>query len=455
MHKFLFLSLLLAIPSLSLSAQRKVPRIDIDLADALTVEDIHRAQKTWRRAEVKIDAAGVGKNIVDSAKVRGRGNSTWAMKKKPYRFKFDKKQAPFGLAKGKSWVLLANYLGSAQLNNAIAMEAAQIVGTVATNHMIPVQLYINKEYRGLYNFSEQVGISANSVKIKDESKGALIELDSYKGKPSQDAAYHLPISIKDPDSEDYVQDYGQAAAEKFYTTLYQEFNRLTRAVKQGDYDNLVDLHSLATYYFVFDLTANLELRHPKSVYLYKENLFDDASKWIFGPVWDFDWAYGYENSGQFGAISPEFDLLDSPGPEGSGLKFFQRLFASSRKARQAYYKVWKEFMTKGGLERLLTFIDDYEAWIRPAVREDFAMWHHGTDNYKEQAETLKLWLQKRAEYIYAHLDAADDPDGLLKIDTHPKTTPTVYNLGGKAIATPASALPTGIYVIGGKKTVVP
>ena len=71
------------------------------------------------------------------------------MKKKPFRFKFDKKQSPFGLAKGKSWVLLANFLSDAQLNNAIAMRTAQLVGASYANHMIPVELYINGSYRGL------------------------------------------------------------------------------------------------------------------------------------------------------------------------------------------------------------------------------------------------------------------------------------------------------------------
>ena len=84
---------------LSAAAQREVPRIDIKLADGITITDLESSKKTWRRAQITITAAGIGKNITDSAKVRGRGNTTWSMKKKPFRFKFDKKQSPFGLAK--------------------------------------------------------------------------------------------------------------------------------------------------------------------------------------------------------------------------------------------------------------------------------------------------------------------------------------------------------------------
>ncbi|MBR4962726.1 MAG: CotH kinase family protein, partial [Muribaculaceae bacterium] len=44
------------------------------------------------------------------AEIKGRGNSTWGMAKKPYRLKFDKKIKFLGnAAKEKNWVLLANY----------------------------------------------------------------------------------------------------------------------------------------------------------------------------------------------------------------------------------------------------------------------------------------------------------------------------------------------------------
>ena len=120
------------------------------------------------------------------------------MKKKPFRFKFDKKQSPFGLAKGKSWVLLANFLSDAQLNNAIAMRTAQLVGASHANHMIPVELYINGSYRGLYNLTEQVDLASNSVVVPDESKAALLEWDTYDGDPKRDSTYKLPVDLKAP-----------------------------------------------------------------------------------------------------------------------------------------------------------------------------------------------------------------------------------------------------------------
>ena len=56
----LFLSLLAV---LSAAAQREVPRIDIKLADGITLSDLESSKKTWRRAQITIKAAGIGKNI--------------------------------------------------------------------------------------------------------------------------------------------------------------------------------------------------------------------------------------------------------------------------------------------------------------------------------------------------------------------------------------------------------
>ena len=41
--------------------------------------------------------------------MKGRGNTTWGLPKKPYQIKLDSKQDILGMGKAKKWVLLANY----------------------------------------------------------------------------------------------------------------------------------------------------------------------------------------------------------------------------------------------------------------------------------------------------------------------------------------------------------
>ena len=82
--------------------------------------------------------------------------------------------------------------------------------------------------------------------------------------------------------------------------IVTDFNDFMRRLKNGDDINtLVDIDMLARYLLVNELIANYELQHPKSTYLYKEAIGSADSKFIFGPVWDLDWAYGYETNRQY------------------------------------------------------------------------------------------------------------------------------------------------------------
>ncbi|MEG1999509.1 MAG: hypothetical protein RR015_05800, partial [Bacteroidales bacterium] len=70
------------------------------------------SKENYIKATVTVRGAAKSKdNITDiTAEIKGRGNSTWGMAKKPYRLKFNSKLQFIGNnAKAKNWVLLANY----------------------------------------------------------------------------------------------------------------------------------------------------------------------------------------------------------------------------------------------------------------------------------------------------------------------------------------------------------
>ena len=55
------------------------------------------------------------------------------------------------------------------MTNAIGMKVAQLAGVAGANHIVPVNLYINGEYRGSYNFTEKIGFHNNSIDLDDET----------------------------------------------------------------------------------------------------------------------------------------------------------------------------------------------------------------------------------------------------------------------------------------------
>ncbi|MDE6810747.1 MAG: hypothetical protein K2J15_00180 [Muribaculaceae bacterium] len=77
--------------------------------------DYPQASTVWDKekyisAVLNIEGNGFCEDLSDlSLSVKGRGNSTWLMPKKPIRLKFSKKTSVCGLKKAKSYVLLNKY----------------------------------------------------------------------------------------------------------------------------------------------------------------------------------------------------------------------------------------------------------------------------------------------------------------------------------------------------------
>ena len=377
----------------------QVPRIDLNVEGGQLIS----SKEVYLKAEIIIDGAGVFPDFRDSVQVKGRGNTSWkgAYGKSPYRLKFATKKKPFGLTKGKSWVLLANNQTGSMMTNALAMKVAQLVGTAGANHIIPVELYLNGEYRGSYNFTEHVGFSNNSVDLADESHATLLELDSYydEAYKFRDNAYYLPVNIKDPDfSEAYDQDY--------LDLIQSDFNEFTDLVSRADesYTDKMDVEMFARYMFVNMYVHNCELGHPKSCYVYREDLRALHAPYIFGPVWDFDWAYGYDGSYVYCINKANANFFSSIS-SGTGGQFYTAATRNSDKVQKALYRVWTNFL-RDHQQEIIEYVDDYYQYANPSFLHNAERWSDGRD-YASNAENMKNWLQEHAEYAYSTLQAYD------------------------------------------------
>ena len=113
-----------------------------------------------------------------ATEIRGRGNSTWGLPKKPYRLKLDKKTNVFGMGKSKHWVMLANYLDESLMRNTLAYDLS---GEMGMEHLstVWVDVVMNGEYVGNYQFCENIRVDEDRVEIIDwesfaEDSAALI-----------------------------------------------------------------------------------------------------------------------------------------------------------------------------------------------------------------------------------------------------------------------------------------
>lgn len=338
-----------------------------------------------------------------SLKVKGRGNSTWGMPKKPMRLKFSKKTSICGFKKAKNYVLLNNYLDPTMMRNVLAMWLAKRLDIPYANTMIPCHVFINNHYAGAYTLTEKVGINSGSVDI-DEEKGMLFELSTEFDEPYKfrSAITDLPVMVKDPDFDELYEDDPEGLTPEERLALWQaDFNRAEQLVMEGRGDEVFDMESVVAYIMLYEFTGNSEISFPKSVYVHKTSLGEDK-KYCFGPAWDFDVAYNV------------IAALENPDePRTPNLDFILPPFFEALRSTEAYQQILHEKIMEFDQEilpDLLEYIDEYANLIEPSARLNGRRWPNGgyyqdwiifepsTDHGRHVA-ALREWLIARAEHL--------------------------------------------------------
>lgn len=358
-----------------------LPRLDI----ATTANAPINSTDIYVPTTISIDGLDAFDDYKGSAQIRGRGNSTWNLPKKPYKFKLDEKASLLDMASEKDWILLANYLDGTHLLNAVAMKAGQLMNLPFTNHIEPVEVYLNGQYQGLYMLTEQIEVKKNRVNIGDN--GILLQLEQYFDEDwkFRSTAYRLPVMIMHPELTDA----------KELEPIITQFEQMEALVARPDFPNntildFLDAESVANYFLVNMLCDNRELNHPKSTFLYKTK----TGKWTMGPIWDFDWAYAYEKTQRHFST---FDQSMLWSPPSTGTRFFTQLMTIPA-VKAAMKQKWADFKVQK-LPELLTYVDQYALLIEDARARDYQKWKRGNVDFKNDVVTLKMWLKNRAVYM--------------------------------------------------------
>ena len=466
------------IPTVYVTIGEDTTRWDYSNWIGMTLPDGTNTKEEWiEECTFQLDGAGVWPDIdkVEGCEVRGRGNSSWTWSpnsKNPFRIKFPKKkkQSPFNLTEDRQWVFIANKQSGSMTSNSIAQKIAAMVDAEALCHMIPVDVYINGHYRGSYCFTEKIGVADNSVAI-DEATGCLLELDDYfdEAFKFKDPTFNLPVNVKDPDFSEDDDDRTVT-----FEAIQNSFNSLTATLQAGgDISGKIDMESWAKFWLVNDLVRNVETHHPKSCYIFNEDPAG-GEKWKFGPAWDFDWAFGYEETHDYFIYGADGDLFSAVYYQNkSGYQFYDAI-RNTLAGKRAYYKEWVNFMAEGRLQELLEYVDDYTEFAMPSIlhNNDADISEKNRHDYNVVAERSKEWLTKRANYIFNNLETFDISPDIVEPEDYGQPTEIeniasdvnrlvdVYTIGGILVRRQVpyvqrgQGLEPGMYVIDGKVTVV-
>lgn len=361
--------------------------------------------------------------------IRGRGNSTWGLPKKPYRIKFPEKFSPIGLnhAKAKSWVLLAHDMDKSLLRNHIAFEFSRILFNSAEGYhdkaalmFTPcsqmVNVYSGDSYYGVYQMSDQMEVAKGRINLdklvaadgSDPNKisgGHLIETNIHhdEGYPvSFTSSRGIYMDHKYPKDDDmdisqykYMEDFVRKAEAALYSSNFTD--------PSVGWRKWFDEKTLADFIIVKEFAGDMD--GYTSTYFYKRRGVD---KIFFGPIWDLDKGWNNDRRTPHGDTLTQLMIFGGfYMPPYINPDWFHRFWqdAEFRKFVGARWAAKKDELKA----KVLSELEQKPQQMRKAIEANFSVWpfyyqYSGEANmpaktYELEIERMKQLTEQRANLL--------------------------------------------------------
>lgn len=345
--------------------------------------------------------------VFNNVEIKGRGNHTWTLPKRPYQIKLQHKANLFNFGSAKKWVLLADYSDETHLRNSTAFFLQHLLNSENPIDGQHIELYINGIYHGLYYLSEKVEISKNRINLKDPL-GIIAELDNLHN-TDETCTYHSKngncLTI-----QDVVNSDNSTIAIESFTN---KFNELESAIEAKDYQSIaqiIDIDSFAKYYLLNEFAINPDA-YGSSFFLYTDGINDRIHA---GSGWDFDAAFGNKHlllaDNNYATITSPLstmsikDFLSNNGSSKTlSLNHFERLstviydlmdFPEFSKRTQEIYQ--NHLSEKKPV--IINYIKTRADAIKEAAIRDSKLWNLEFD-FTEEVNYLIDWIEKRCDHF--------------------------------------------------------
>lgn len=351
--------------------------------------------------------------------IRGRGNYSWSStEKKSYRIKFAEKTNLLGQGNGpcRSWTLLAVHCDQSLLRTAAGFYFGRnLTGLDFISSATFAKVYLNGEYNGVYQVSDQMQVNQYRVNIDDS------ETDEYE----IDFLVELNRSASEIVASDGSNTY--EVKSEIYSDLHlvyieEMLGNAFAAVRKGEKDlieELIDLDSVIDSYLVEELMKNLDVGWG-SFYMWQTV----GGKLHFGPVWDLDLSAGNAdpNDGDPAFSAPQYLYVGSTKYNYSqSNKWFVYLMQCD----------WFRDMVKERWNEVVDIANELPKYVRAVAElysdefdENFVRWPifgkqinrepaaiRKLKNHDEHAEYLAKWLETRIAWLTKCFngEVPDDP----------------------------------------------
>lgn len=348
--------------------------------------------------------------VSTTLRIRGRGNSTWDHRKKPYRVKLDVKHKVFGMKGDRDWVLLAERTDRTLLRNQVSMQISRICGMSWTPDSRSAEVWLDGEYIGLYTLMEKGEIAGAKVDITPADEGGFyIEMDDKDDDDvrARTSVFGKIIKFKDPDNP----------TEEQKNTVLSAFNTLEDYLNRDDFEHafpLIDVDSFVSYYLSEEIIKNIDGNMRLSTFFTLDN-----GILALPYIWDCDLALGNANyfSSEFN-FSNDYTgwfIRDCGGYSynsayynySMGMRsYYPCLFESEEFVKKVQDK-WAEI--KPALDTVEDYIDALVDAYQDGMSREYEKWsdHYyyssWEDGYPSEISALKSFYRRRIAWMDSNM----------------------------------------------------
>ena len=322
--------------------------------------------------------------------IKGRGNSSFVMTKYGYKIKLAEKESMLGMPKDKEWDLISNFRDRSILRNYITYQLAGILGDEYFPKGKFIELYLNRQYLGIYLLVEHVKVSKSRVDIPKSDSSFLFEKTSAT--TTDGALFTSGLGYifkfrqpKEPSEES--RDLLESHIDDF-----EHFLQSKNIYKLDSIGKWIDIDDFVRYYWIQEFTKNVD-GHRRSIFITWET--DSVLK--MGPVWDFDLGYG--NSADV-----------KSGPEGWLIRKYgwDRYLFKNKDYEARVREYWKK--NRSVFVATLDSIDSMSEKLAKSSPNEFKKWpvlendsrwpfHEKFDSYQDAVDALKSWIEARIQWL--------------------------------------------------------
>lgn len=345
---------------------------------------------------------------------RGRGNSTWAAPKKPFKVRsLNRSQRPFGMAASRDWAFMADYYDESYLRTVIAFE----VYRRATGRWAPKSRHIWLEWPGattaggLYRYSETVDVQAGRVNIRvmsssDTTGNALtgpyfMETDDYFDSPGFRSGLNSPTMWDTPEAPNSTQ--------QAYITAWVD--ACETALVSGtsiEIASFIDLDSFVDWFLLMEFAKNFEASWFKSIkWMKDQDPPNGTGKAVMQTPWDMDLSFGKSWNDVDGGSHTGWALRQwadaGPGGTSGRPNWFYYLWNRWPAFQTAARARWSSVFVPT-IAGLTPWLDGVISEIQPFIAADRALWYSGAPQGSLHTPSfVKSWVTNRAAWITANL----------------------------------------------------